>query len=182
MQNSTNMATKKRTNHKFKPEEDLQLRKLVKQYGVLSWEEIATLMEGRNARQCRDRWYYYLSPKINNEPWSAEEDRRLIQICYELNGKWTKIAKRFKGRTDTQIKNRWNTLKKTLNLPNIKQQTKPSLINKTEASSSQEFSDAASPAAPQTEQQGTSLLFDKFLSLFNEQDNFGSDNIFDFFA
>ena len=110
---------KKRTNRKFSHEEDQKLKDLVKQYGEHAWEEIALLMNGRNTRQCKDRWVYYLSPRVSNEPWTDEEDEKLIRLTKQLNGKWVQIAKRFKGRNDTQIKNRWNILRKSMNLPKI---------------------------------------------------------------
>ena len=114
----------KRTNHKFTAQEDAKLRKLVREYGTCSWEEVASHMEGRNQRQCHDRWIYYLSPSINNSPWTDEEDERLLSLCKELNYKWVKISKHFKGRNDTQIKNRWNILKKERNLPDIPKRRK----------------------------------------------------------
>ena len=109
----------KRTNHKFTTKEDERLKKLVKEYGTSAWDEISMRMNGRNPRQCHDRWIYYLSPTINNSPWTKEEDDRLIKLCRDLNWKWVKVAKHFKGRHDTQIKNRWNVLKKERNLPDV---------------------------------------------------------------
>ena len=106
----------KRTNRKFTQLEDKMLKRLVRVYGEKSWEEVATHMKNRNARQCHDRWRYYLCPRINKNPWTQEEDERLIKEVSHCCGKWVKIAKKFKGRTDTQIKNRWNTLKKSHNL------------------------------------------------------------------
>ena len=116
---SKQLKASKRTNHKFTPDEDAMLKKLVGQYGESDWDEIASLMPGRNPRQCHDRWIYYISPNVNNSPWTEEEDARLIKLSKELNGKWVQIAKKFKGRNDTQIKNRWNILKKMMMLPDI---------------------------------------------------------------
>ena len=82
-------------------------------------------MNGRNIRQCHDRWVYYLSPRVCNDPWAQEDDEKLIRLAQELNGKWVQIAKRFKGRNDTQIKNRWNTLRKTKDLPEIRKKKVP---------------------------------------------------------
>ena len=104
----------KRMNHKFTKEEDQKLKKLVNNYGESAWDEIASLMPGRNPRQCHDRWCSYLSPNINNSPWTEEEDKRIIKLQAEFNGKWVQMSKRFKGRTDIQLRNRWNVLKKTL--------------------------------------------------------------------
>ena len=102
----------KRLNRKFTPDEDAKLKKLVGNFGESSWEDVAAFMSGRNPRQCRDRWFCYLSPSINNSPWTEEEDDRIIRLQPIYNGKWVKMSKKFKGRTDVQIKNRWNILKK----------------------------------------------------------------------
>ena len=113
-----------RTNRKFKPEEDAKLRSLVSKYGEMAWNEIANEMEGRNVRQCHDRWFYYLTPQLNNTPWTKEEDKRLIKLAKEYKGKWVAISKHFNRRTDTQIKNRWNILKKTMKLPEFRRKKK----------------------------------------------------------
>ena len=117
------MATK-RTNKKFTREEDDRLRQLVHEFGESSWDEVSARMKTRNMRQCHDRWVYFLSPKINNNPWTVEEDMRLIRLTEELQGRWVRIAKKFRGRNDTQIKNRWNHLKKTNHLPDVKRAKK----------------------------------------------------------
>ena len=114
---------KKRTNKKFSAAEDRILRMLVRECGEYAWEEISGLMPGRNLRQCKNRWFYYLSPKISKDPWTEEDDKRLIELTMQLNGKWVQISKRFRGRTDTQIKNRWNFLKKKFNLNDVSRRT-----------------------------------------------------------
>ena len=106
--------TNKRRNHKFTQDEDARLSKLVNNYGESAWDEIAALMDGRNPRQCHDRWCSYLSPNINNAPFTAEEDKKIIKLQPEFKGKWVQMSKRFKGRTDIQLRNRWNILKKHL--------------------------------------------------------------------
>ena len=97
---------------KFSPEEDKQLIELVKKYGDNSWETVCCKMNQRNERQCRDRWFYYLSPDLNKGPWTKEEDDLLIKGVKSYGPSWVRITKLFKGRTDVQIKNRWNVVKR----------------------------------------------------------------------
>ena len=98
--------------NKFTEEEDFKLRKIVEIYGDKDWELISRLMETRNPRQCRERYTNYLNPSINNDPWSEDEDRLLIEKFNQLGGKWVKISKFFENRTDSQLKNRWQVLKR----------------------------------------------------------------------
>ena len=59
---------------------------LVKQCGVKSWSFIAKQLQGRLGKQCRERWYNHLNPSINKHPWTAEEDRVIIEVCDRQNG------------------------------------------------------------------------------------------------
>ena len=141
-------------------------------------------MRGRNARQVHDRWVYYLSPKVSNLPWTDEEDEKLIKLTKELNGKWVQISKRFDGRTDNQIKNKWNVLKKRIGYKDPKagkaKQAKVSVpspvsspATEEETSSPQETISTPEPI----EEMKNPVEEDKFLSLpfFNTP----SESIFD---
>ena len=172
---SENQEKKKRTNKKFSPQEDALLKKLVSEYGESSWEDIAFHMKGRNTRQCHDRWVYYLSPKVSNAPWTDEDDQKLIKLVKQLNGKWVQIAKRFRGRNDTQIKNRWNTLKKHMDLPDL---PKRKSANSDNISEDQHIE-------PESKDQKVIVdsAIDKFISLFSSvesENQFGMQNDFDF--
>jgi len=98
---------------KFTALDDMKLKELVDPLGNNDWNEIALRMKDRNPRQCRERWEYYLSPTVNNGPWTEEEDRLLNQKYNELGSKWTEIAKFFRFRTNTNVKNRWLLMKRT---------------------------------------------------------------------
>ena len=169
----------KRRNNKFTYEEDAQLRKLVKQYGENNWIDVASHMRGRNARQVHDRWVYYLSPKVSNLPWTDEEDEKLIKLTKELNGKWVQISKRFDGRTDNQIKNRWNLLKKRYCLESpTKKRTNH------DSASTPESSAQESPAPQVIDHSGTTfssadanidIVLDKLISVFQFMDSNEND-------
>ena len=106
---------------KFSPEEDELLRRLVAEYGEFEWEKIASKFNNRNARQCHDRWKFYLNPKLNKAPFTQEEDWRLINLVSKYGGMWVQISKHFKNRSDVQMKNRWKTLQKRIktNVPAV---------------------------------------------------------------
>ncbi len=96
------------TRRNFTPEEDKKLIELVNEHGELNWTLIASLMENRNPRQCRERWKHYLSVReTGKEPFSPEEDRLIFEKFNELGPKWTKISSFLPGRSDTNVKNRF---------------------------------------------------------------------------
>ncbi|XP_017646664.2 transcription factor MYB119-like [Gossypium arboreum] len=45
-------------------DEDRKLKRLVKQYGVRKWAQIAESLVGRAGKQCRERWHNHLRPDI----------------------------------------------------------------------------------------------------------------------
>jgi hypothetical protein len=96
--------------------EDLRLSQLVQLYGCSKWERIAPFMNGRSARQCRERWRTVLSPGLTNGPWSHAEDELLVRLYREFGPKWSKIAKHFNGRSDCNVKNRWSRHLMNMNL------------------------------------------------------------------
>ncbi|MDR0632810.1 MAG: hypothetical protein LBF84_01585 [Holosporales bacterium] len=101
--------------NKFTPEEDAQLTELVEQQlGVRYWKEIAEKMDGRNARQCRERWVNYLAPGVSNGPWTPVEDAVLTERYVKLGPKWNEIALFFPRRTDIHVKNRWILLQRRM--------------------------------------------------------------------
>lgn len=100
--------------NRFTIEEDNKLKELVYMYGENMWEVVAKNMPQRNARQVRDRWTNFLSPKITKEPWNRMEDDLLIRKINEFGTKWVLISQFFPHRSDTAIKNRWLILQKLL--------------------------------------------------------------------
>lgn len=101
---------------KFSPLADMQLIQLfnraVTSSGVdgVNWSEVGRLMN-MTARQCRERYKYYLSPGIKNGPWTDEEDARLREKVGLLGCHWALMIRYFPGRTDVNLKNRWSCLR-----------------------------------------------------------------------
>ncbi|OHT00198.1 Myb-like DNA-binding domain containing protein [Tritrichomonas foetus] len=126
-QNDTN-GHKKR---KFTQEEDEIVRQLVNEHGPKQWDLIAKSLKNRTARQCRDRWKHYLSPTVSLREWTLEEDRLLLSYTQQFGPQWAALVKFFPGRTDINLKNRFNKLqRKSKKLsqmnPNVQIPTLPS--------------------------------------------------------
>jgi len=90
----------------FTSDEDARLQELVAMHGPENWQAIAAQLPGRSPRQCRERWKLYLSPEVKNDPWSLEEEQRLVKMYLAIGPKWTLIAKAFPSRTANNVKNK----------------------------------------------------------------------------
>lgn len=91
----------------FTKEEDEKIIALVKIFGKNQWTVISQFMEGRTAKQCRDRYSNYLIPGFFQGEWTEEEDKLLIKAYKEVGSKWSFIQNYFPNRSANNIKNRW---------------------------------------------------------------------------
>jgi hypothetical protein len=97
---------------KFSANEDTLLVSLVHQFGTNCWAKVAKLIDGRNPRQCRDRWLNYLSPKVSLGPWTMDEEAMLTRKFIEFGPRWRVIATFFSTRSDVNIKNHWQLMQR----------------------------------------------------------------------
>lgn len=75
------------------------------------WKQVEKCMNGRTAKQCRERWLLNIDPSINKSEWKSEEDRSLLQLQQKFGNKWSKIKDVMgTNRTENAVKLRFNFL------------------------------------------------------------------------
>lgn len=104
---------------KWTKHEDDILCQLVTIFGENDWRHLSKKIDGRNSRQCRERWQYYLNPNLNVGNWTQEEDQLILSKLKEYGHKWMIIKNFFNNRTDAMIKNRYKALTKTYKQENF---------------------------------------------------------------
>ena len=99
----------KKTN-KFLPEEDERLKQVIAEIGTRNWVTVASMMPGRNVRQCIERWRR-INKKIKpKRPWTQEEDEILLEKYQIYGKKWGKIVPFLTNRNESSIRIRFHQL------------------------------------------------------------------------
>ena len=98
----------------WQPEEDQAISLWVQENGEKKWAGLAEKLTGRTGKQCRERSKNILDPNVRRDPWTEDEDQRLVALHNRYGNKWSDIGKEL-NRPDNCVKNRWNsTLKKQI--------------------------------------------------------------------
>uniref|UniRef100_A0A7S2Z9D6 Uncharacterized protein n=1 Tax=Rhodosorus marinus TaxID=101924 RepID=A0A7S2Z9D6_9RHOD len=93
-------------------DEDEALLSLMEETKSKSWTLLAKKLHNRTGKQCRERWVNHLDPNINKNPWTADEDLKLIKLQAQLGNRWVEFTKELPQRSENSVKNRWNLIMK----------------------------------------------------------------------
>lgn len=91
----------------------LNSSKSVQKKRKISWGLVSKNIDGRTAKQCRERWMNNVNPEICRDEWRHEEDEIIRDLLQKFPNRWALIAKHLKGRTENAVKMRCMTLKRT---------------------------------------------------------------------
>ncbi|XP_076906271.1 transcription factor MYB14-like [Bidens hawaiensis] len=91
-------------------DKDNKLRAYINKYGHWNWRLLPKFAGlSRTGKSCRLRWVNYLRPNVKHGNFTKEEDHIIVDLQKKLGNKWSAMAAKLPGRSDNEIKNRWNT-------------------------------------------------------------------------
>ncbi|KAM0051116.1 putative transcription factor MYB-HB-like family [Helianthus debilis subsp. tardiflorus] len=94
---------------KWSHEEDQMLIAYISRYGIWNWSQMPRFAGlSRSGKSCRLRWMNYLKPNIKRGNFSKEEEEIILHSHSVLGNKWSAIASKLPGRTDSEVKNYWH--------------------------------------------------------------------------
>lgn len=107
--NSGSYSSSKKQVIKWSKQEDDTLKEAVEEHGAKNWKLISTHLPGRSEVQCLHRWQKVLKPTLVKGPWTAEEDRKVVELVGKYGAKkWSLIASNLPGRIGKQCRERWH--------------------------------------------------------------------------
>ena len=121
--------------------EDNLLVEAVRRFGTSDWARVAEEVgNGRNKRQCAQRWERSLNPTISRETWTEKEIKLLVEGVKRYGMKsWVKVAKHVGTRSDVQCRYKYKStladdipkrkLKFTNSIPKSKKPKEPETID-----------------------------------------------------
>lgn len=107
-------VVKKMKRVSWNKQQDLQLIKLVKEYGEKRWSKIAAIMQEMfeepllTQKKCRERWWNCINPKYAKGLLNETEVLLLLSYYSENRNKWVMISERFGNRSPIQLKNEFS--------------------------------------------------------------------------
>jgi len=102
-------GSKKPQGSKWSPEEDEDLRCAVREHGAKNWKLISQNLSSRTEVQCLHRWQKVLKPELVKGPWTADEDKKVMELVKQYGAKkWSLIASNLPGRIGKQCRERWH--------------------------------------------------------------------------
>ena len=80
-------ASGKKQAVKWTKQEDETLKDAVEEHGAKNWKLISSRLPGRSEVQCLHRWQKVLKPSLVKGPWTAEEDRKVVELVKKHGAK-----------------------------------------------------------------------------------------------
>jgi hypothetical protein len=167
---------------KWTRSEDIQLVELVEKYGG-DWQTISSIINNRDSEEIKERFEKKLDPNLKRCKFQRVEDEMIIKLHEELGNQWNEIAKHFKDRNASMIKNRYysflkkktNELQNSWNLMSLNNNSNCCLGDniKTNSDSSSIFSSS------QTIKVNDKIGQRDNLGIFNQLSNYTPINLFD---
>lgn len=95
---------------RWTPEEDEILLEAVKELGTDCWAQVASRVQGRTGKQCREHYVLTLDPSFSRKAFTKDDDIKIVQLQKMYGNQWAKISIEL-GRAPTAVKNRFKLIK-----------------------------------------------------------------------
>jgi hypothetical protein len=103
---------KRSKKNKWTEEETEYLKNLVSIYGTSNWPIISNCFPNRDFRQVREHYKNNLVENIDKSALKDEEIQKMIELVSQFGTKWSVIRQYFPNRSDSFLKNQWNSIKR----------------------------------------------------------------------